>query len=320
MPVIFHDDLESGNFSPEVLFREAYGAVQVVSPGLAGSYGGQFVTQPTLEIAQAQAQVNVDLAEIYVGAYFQINSPAALGIHDRFYLIRALAAGGLLTSVGVRREGDEPAKWCLWGAGGHTYGGLFDFTPRKIWVELHYNRALGLYEVFVDGHLEISMTAAAGSNPNVDTVQFGVYKSGATGTPFDPTTEYLIDVFSDELTIGNEYLGGPPQPPPCENYTTQEECEAANCYWYNGACHSSPQPPLPHCFIATAAYGTPFTKELNVLRSFRDSFMLVNRAGASLVTLYYLVSPPLAKVIANHKLFRLGTRTLLKPIVNRLKK
>ena len=27
----------------------------------------------------------------------------------------------------------------------------------------------------------------------------------------------------------------------CEDYTTQPECEAAGCYWYNGSCHTSPQ-------------------------------------------------------------------------------
>jgi len=299
MPVIFYDNLESGNFSSLVQFQQVFGAVQVVSPGLAGSYAGQFVTQPTLELARAQAQVSVDLPEFYAGAYFQINNPAALGTHDRFYLIRSLAgAAGNLAVVGIRREGDQPARWCLWYrittdpfAGSHTYGGLFDFTPRRIWVELHYNRALGLYEVFVDGHLEISMTVAVGVNPNVDTVQFGVHKTGATGTTYDPTTEYLIDVYGDELTIGTEYLGPPEEPPP----------------------------PPPPCFIATAAYGTPFAKELNVLRSFRDSFMLVNRAGTSLVHLYYLASPPLAKVIVHHKLLRMVTRTLLKPIVKHLK-
>lgn len=30
---------------------------------------------------------------------------------------------------------------------------------------------------------------------------------------------------------------------PCEDRTNQTDCEAANCYWYNNACHSSPEPP-----------------------------------------------------------------------------
>ena len=29
----------------------------------------------------------------------------------------------------------------------------------------------------------------------------------------------------------------------CRDYTTQEECEAHGCYWYNGSCHSTP----PNC-------------------------------------------------------------------------
>ena len=301
MPVVFHDDLESGNFSIPVLLQELLGTVQVVTPGLAGSYGGRFVTQPTLELARAQAQVSVDLPEFYAGAYVQINSPLALGEYDRFYLIRALAGGQTLATVGIRREVDPAVRWTLWyrqtidpDAGTHVYGGLYDFTPRKIWVELHYNRNLGLYEVFIDGKLEITVNIAAGVNPNVSTVQFGVHKTGATGQAWDPTTQYMVDMLCDELTIGTEYLGPPEEPPP-------------------------PPPPPPHCFIATAAYGTPFTKELNVLRSFRNSFMLANKAGEGLVNLYYLTSPPLAKVIANHALLRKGTRTFLKPLVNYLK-
>lgn len=32
---------------------------------------------------------------------------------------------------------------------------------------------------------------------------------------------------------------GPPKV--CADYMTQGECEAADCYWYNGACHSTPR-------------------------------------------------------------------------------
>jgi len=31
----------------------------------------------------------------------------------------------------------------------------------------------------------------------------------------------------------------------CEDYTTQEECEAAGCYWYDNACHTFPQITIP---------------------------------------------------------------------------
>jgi hypothetical protein len=35
------------------------------------------------------------------------------------------------------------------------------------------------------------------------------------------------------------------QPPPknCAEHTSEIECKAAGCYWYDNSCHSSPQPP-----------------------------------------------------------------------------
>jgi len=35
-----------------------------------------------------------------------------------------------------------------------------------------------------------------------------------------------------------------PKPPPgCSSYTNEADCAANSCYWYDGACHSTPQPP-----------------------------------------------------------------------------
>lgn len=36
----------------------------------------------------------------------------------------------------------------------------------------------------------------------------------------------------------------PPPPPPevdCEDHTTEDECLAAGCYWYDNSCHSEPE-------------------------------------------------------------------------------
>ena len=74
------------------------------------------------------------------------------------------------------------------------------------------------------------------------------------------------------------------------------------------------------CFIATAAYGSPFTKELYVLRGFRDNFMAKTVMGRTLRDIYYSLSPPLAKFIAGHNMLKFSTRTLLNPIVKHLKK
>lgn len=74
------------------------------------------------------------------------------------------------------------------------------------------------------------------------------------------------------------------------------------------------------CFIATAAYGTPFSKDINVLRRFRDSYLVHRHWGKKLVDLYYKVSPPVADVIERSDNLRKFVRTLLKPLVESFKR
>ena len=61
------------------------------------------------------------------------------------------------------------------------------------------------------------------------------------------------------------------------------------------------------CFIATAAYGTPMAEEIQILRHFRDEYLLTNPVGGTLVGFYYRVSPPIAEFVTGH--------SSLKPIV-----
>ena len=69
------------------------------------------------------------------------------------------------------------------------------------------------------------------------------------------------------------------------------------------------------CFIATAAYGSPFEKHVATLRQFRDRYLLTTRAGRELVELYYEYSPPAARFIAEHDTLRGAVRVALLPVV-----
>ena len=75
-------------------------------------------------------------------------------------------------------------------------------------------------------------------------------------------------------------------------------------------------PPSPvGCFIATAAYGTPMAKEIEILREFRDEYLLTSPVGQTLVDLYYRFSPPMAEFITEHPSLKPIVRAGLVPAV-----
>jgi hypothetical protein len=69
------------------------------------------------------------------------------------------------------------------------------------------------------------------------------------------------------------------------------------------------------CFIATAIYGTPMAEEIQILRQFRDEYLLTSPVGQALVDLYYRVSPPIAEFITEHPSLKLIVRAGLLPAV-----
>lgn len=69
------------------------------------------------------------------------------------------------------------------------------------------------------------------------------------------------------------------------------------------------------CFIATAAYGSPFERHVELLRKFRDQYLLTNITGKEFVALYYHYSPPVADYILTHSYLKPIVRIGLMPAV-----
>jgi isopenicillin-N N-acyltransferase-like protein len=69
------------------------------------------------------------------------------------------------------------------------------------------------------------------------------------------------------------------------------------------------------CFIATATYGTPMAQEIQILREFRDEYLLTNTLGQAFVDFYYKLSPPLAEFITEHPSLKPIVRAGLLPAV-----
>ena len=65
------------------------------------------------------------------------------------------------------------------------------------------------------------------------------------------------------------------------------------------------------CAIATAAYGSPLAGQLNILRAFRDTYLLTDPIKRQWVRCYYKYSPPAANLIKHSPLLRWFTRQTL---------
>jgi hypothetical protein len=76
--------------------------------------------------------------------------------------------------------------------------------------------------------------------------------------------------------------------------------ETNNCLENEWKCHG--------CFIATAAYGTSLHEDIDVLRTFRDEYLMTNQIGRAFTDIYYSTSPPIADLIRDNE----GLRTIVR--------
>jgi len=78
-----------------------------------------------------------------------------------------------------------------------------------------------------------------------------------------------------------------------------------------------PYPALPNegCFIATAAFGFYSHEQVQVLRNFRDNYLLTNDIGTGFVNWYYRYGPHAASIINENEILKPIVRVMLYPLI-----
>lgn len=83
---------------------------------------------------------------------------------------------------------------------------------------------------------------------------------------------------------------------------------------------AAPQPPhgaggSSGCFIATVAFGSPLAGQVEILRQFRDRYLLTNNPGQKFVVWYYRNGPTAANYIKDKPLVKAAIRAALYPLI-----
>jgi len=69
------------------------------------------------------------------------------------------------------------------------------------------------------------------------------------------------------------------------------------------------------CFIANAVFNSPQAYEILLLQKYRDEILSKNLCGQLFITLYYLISPPIARVVSKNILLKQFFKSIINKIV-----
>jgi uncharacterized repeat protein (TIGR01451 family) len=128
---------------------------------------------------------------------------------------------------------------------------------------------------------------------------------------FDSTTQFSVQILDTDITTAGTAVVTVINPTPgggtsnTATFTISTTAPAAAGGGGGGG----------GCFIATAAFGSPIEKHVQILRDFRDRILLSSSAGKAFVDFYYRTSPPIADKIAKSEALRLIVRVMLMPVI-----
>ncbi len=165
----------------------------------------------------------------------------------------------------------------------------------------HHDLATGVttqvtYDFFTDEYAQVYEGTIVWQGYDPGSQRYEIYMGG-------PCLDGDGDGFEDGTCGGADCDDGDPAVYPVAPGEVPGDGVDTNC---NGA---------DDCFIATAAFGSPTDRRIEVLRSFRDKVLLGHPAGEALTATYYKYSPPMAEAIADRDWMRSLIRALLLPVV-----
>ena len=135
-------------------------------------------------------------------------------------------------------------------------------------------------------------------------------RTAATNSQGKASVSVKLSISPGTYTLRTEFLGDGYY---SGSFTTDSFTVKSESHGGGGGSGSS------HCFIATAAFGSPLAKEVEILRKFRDKYLLKSSLGRKFVQDYYRYSPPAAKIISKNLFLKDMVRIALLPIIKSAK-
>jgi len=187
--------------------------------------------------------------------------------------------------------------------GGHTWPGGPQYAPPSV---------IGLVSNHIDASAEIW--------ENLPRIQYKLTTSGTTGgsitEPGKGTFSYYEGTVVDLVAVaeeGYQFVKWTGEVNTIANVNAAETTITMVSNYYSITANFEKTTGI--CFIATAAYGTPMAEEIEILREFRDEYLLTNPMGRVFVGFYNRVSPPIAEFISKHPSLKPIARAVLVPAV-----
>ena len=184
---------------------------------------------------------------------------------------------------------------------GYTESSDFPTTPGAYDTTYNGNGDVFITKILISVNLTISATTGGTTDPEPGTY---TYEEGTEViVKAIPNDEYEFKSWSGDA-------GGTDNP--ITIVLDKDKSVTANFK----VLSSPDEPDEPdRCFIATAAYGSPLHVHVDVLRDFRDKYLMPNKFGRKLVNFYYKHSPLVAELIAQNKVLKTTVRIALLPLI-----